>query len=91
MPPKHTSGTPIPMATAAVSISASLSTLTQATARTPPANTNPTSKTTATVIAVVRLMVSKLATETMMPMPVICSCTYGTNAAMPTRQTKAVR
>ena len=55
-------------------INTSFTTLTQATARTPLAKTNATSRATATAMAGVRPMPSKLATETMMPTPVICSC-----------------
>ena len=42
-------------------------------------------------MAGVRPMPSKLAIETMMPKPVICSCRYGIRKAMPTTQTNAAR
>ena len=75
IPPKWMAGIPIPMQTAATTISTSLTTLTQATARTPLVKTKPTNTTTQITIAGVLPMASKLATDRMMPTPVICSST----------------
>jgi hypothetical protein len=63
----------MPIEKAAISISESFRTLTQATARIPLDKTKPATMTNAIVMAIDRLMPSKLATCTMIPRPVSCS------------------